>query len=261
MGSWERRTAFSTPRFMLLGVAVDRVDLEGAIARIDDFVREGVPRQVVTVNPEFVIAARRDRRFRRVLNAADLAVADGVGIVWAANLLGDRLRERVGGVEVVECLAARAARAGHRLYLLGAEEGVAAEAARRLELRHPGLSVAGTFAGSPRPQDEAGIRERILEAHPDVLLVAFGAPAQEFWIARNLQRLGVPVAIGVGGAFDYLAGRASRAPVWLQRAGLEWLYRLARQPWRWRRMLALPRFAALVLASAALLRLRRLGRP
>jgi N-acetylglucosaminyldiphosphoundecaprenol N-acetyl-beta-D-mannosaminyltransferase len=237
-------------------VGIDRVDVKGTIDRIEAYIREGVPRQVVTVNPEFVIAARRDRHFRRVLNGADLAVADGIGIVWAARLLGDRLPERVGGVEVVERLAAHATAAGHRLYLLGGQEGVAAEAAQRLQMRYPGLVIAGTFAGSPRPLEEAGIRERIREASPDVLLVAFGAPAQELWIARNLQRLGVPVAMGVGGAFDYLAGRASRAPVWLQRAGLEWLYRLARQPWRWRRMLALPRFAALVLASAALRRFR-----
>jgi N-acetylglucosaminyldiphosphoundecaprenol N-acetyl-beta-D-mannosaminyltransferase len=250
--------AFKAPRLLLLGVAIDRVDIQGAISRIDAAIREGTPRQVVTVNPEFVIAARRDRRFRRVLNAADLAVADGIGIVLAARLLGDRLPERVGGVEVVERLAARAASAGHRLYLLGAQEGVAAEAARRLQLRYPGLAIAGTYAGSPRPREAAAICERIRQARPDVLLVAFGAPAQELWIARNLQRLGVPVAIGVGGAFDYLAGRASRAPVWLQRAGLEWLYRLVRQPWRWRRMLALPRFAALVLASAAFRRLTRL---
>ena len=202
---------------------------------------------MVTINPEFTIAARNDRRFYQVLRKADLAVADGIGIVWAARLLGDRLPERVGGIDLVERLAERAARDGYGIFFLGAAPGVAEEAAAALRGRYPRLRVAGTFAGSPSCGEKPAIRAMISAAHPEILLVAFGAPAQDLWIAENQAAVGVPVAIGVGGAFDFLAGRIRRAPRWIQRIGLEWLYRLARQPSRWRRMTALPRFAGMVL--------------
>lgn len=231
----------------ILGVRVDNVRIGDAVDRIERFVRDGAPRQVVTVNPEFVILARRDPQFKRVLEAASLAVADGIGIVWAARILGRSLPERIGGVDLVDALAARSARSGIRLFFLGAGEGVAQAAARRLTARYPGCVIAGTHAGSPADADADAIVERIRAAATDILLVAYGAPAQDLWIARHQPRTGAPVAIGVGGAFDYLSGRVPRAPRALQRVGLEWLYRLARQPWRWRRMRALPRFAALVL--------------
>jgi N-acetylglucosaminyldiphosphoundecaprenol N-acetyl-beta-D-mannosaminyltransferase len=240
-------TSYKGERFRILGVGVDRVGLTEAIDRIAHFLEAGGTRQVVTINPEFIIAARRDRRFYQVLREADLAVADGIGVVWAARLLGDRLPERVGGIDLVERLAERAAREGYRVFLLGAAPGVAEDAAEALTARYPRLRVAGTYAGSPLPSERAAIRTVIGAAHPDILLVAFGAPAQDLWIAENQSAVGVPVAIGVGGAFDFLAGRIRRAPRWIQRIGLEWLYRLARQPSRWRRMTALPRFAGMVL--------------
>jgi N-acetylglucosaminyldiphosphoundecaprenol N-acetyl-beta-D-mannosaminyltransferase len=235
------------PRFHLLGLALDRVTIAEAVDRIARFAEIGGCRQVVTINPEFTMAARRDRHFRRVLREADLAVADGIGIVWAARLLGDRLPERVGGIDLVERLAERAAHDGKRLFLLGAGPGVAEAAAAALRSRYPTLIVTGALAGSPRPGEEAGISAAIRAARPDILLVAFGAPTQDLWIARNQAALGVPVAMGVGGAFDFLAGRIPRAPVWMRRLGIEWFYRLLRQPWRWRRMTALPRFSAMVL--------------
>ena len=135
------------------------------------------------------------------------------------------------------------------MYFMGAAPGVAEKAAVILQARYPGLVVAGTFAGSPASSEENAIVEQIRVARPDVLLVAFGAPAQDAWIARNLPRLQTSVAMGVGGTLDYIAGVARRAPVWVQRLGLEWLYRLCREPWRWRRQLALPRFVWLVLRS------------
>jgi N-acetylglucosaminyldiphosphoundecaprenol N-acetyl-beta-D-mannosaminyltransferase len=134
-----------------------------------------------------------------------------------------------------------------RLYFLGAAPGVADRVATILQARYPGLVIAGAFPGSPAPAEEDDIVERIRAARSDVLLAAFGAPAQDLWIARNLSRLQVPVAMGVGGSLDFIAGVAKRAPVWIQRIGLEWLYRLIREPWRWRRQLALPRFVWQVL--------------
>lgn len=234
-------------RVEVLGVGVDPMTYEGALAQIQSFVQKGGVHQVVTVNPEFIMRAQSDESFRRVLNGADLALADGIGVVWTARLLGHRLPERVAGSDLIPLIAQRAAEVGWRLYFLGAPPGVAEQAAHTLRKRHPGLQVAGIYAGSPAPEMEKAIVERIRAARPDILFVAYGAPAQDRWIARNLSHLGVPVAMGAGGAFDFIAGRAKRAPRWVQRLGLEWLHRLIRQPWRWRRMLALPRFAWAVL--------------
>lgn len=236
-------------RVRILGVGVDSMTTEGALAQIESFVQEGGTHQVVTVNPEFVMEAQSDEPFRRLLNEADLALADGIGVVWAARLLGHWLPERVAGSDLVPRIAQRAAEAGWRLFFLGAPPGVAKGAAQILREGYPGLQVAGAYAGSPAPEMEEAIVERIRATHPDILLVAYGAPAQDQWIARNLDPLGVPVVMGVGGAFDFIVGRAKRAPLWVQRLGLEWLHRLFHEPWRWRRMLALPKFAWLVFAS------------
>ena len=136
---------------------------------------------------------------------------------------------------------------GYRLYLLGAAPGVAEAAAAHLQALAPGLQIADTYAGSPTSAEEDEIIERIRQAQADVLCVAYGAPAQDLWIQRNLSRLPASVAMGVGGAFDFLSGRQRRAPRTMQMLGLEWLYRLYREPWRWRRMLAIPRFIIQVL--------------
>lgn len=233
----------SRRRVNILGVAIDDV-LEGeAIERVAGYIAAGGPHHVVTVNPEFVMEARRNAVFRQVLAAADMATPDGFGLLLVARWRGTPLRGRVTGVALAGQIAARAARDGWSIFLLGAAPGVAERAADELERAYPGLRVAGCHAGSPRPADEPGIRALIAQARPDVLLVAYGHPAQDLWIARNQPALGVPVAIGVGGVFDYLAGEVPLAPAWMRRAGLEWLYRLIRQPRRWRRILvAVPLF-------------------
>jgi N-acetylglucosaminyldiphosphoundecaprenol N-acetyl-beta-D-mannosaminyltransferase len=230
-------------RISILGVAVDDLTEDEALARVADFIAAGGPHHVVTVNPEFVMEARRNPAFRATLAAADLATPDGVGLLLVARWRGMPLRGRVTGVELTSRIAAEGARRGWSLFLLGAAPGVAERAAAILQARYAGLRIAGCYAGSPRPADEPGIRALILQAQPDVLLVAYGHPAQDLWIARNQPHIRVPVAIGVGGVFDYLAGVAPRAPGWMRRLGLEWLYRLARQPRRWRRILtAVPLF-------------------
>jgi N-acetylmannosaminyltransferase (EC 2.4.1.187) len=199
-------------RVVILGVAIDDVLMDEAIAAVARFIAEGGPHQIVTVNPEFVMEARRNRAFRRVLAAADLATPDGFGIILAARWRGTPLRGRVTGIDLTERIAAEAARRGWSLFLLGAAPGVAERAAAVLQRANPGLRIAGCYAGSPRPADEPPIRERIIAARPDVLLVAYGHPAQDLWIARNQPLLRVPVAIGVGGTFDELARVVPRAP-------------------------------------------------
>jgi N-acetylglucosaminyldiphosphoundecaprenol N-acetyl-beta-D-mannosaminyltransferase len=228
---------------------VDDVTGDEMLALVEQFIAERAPHQLCTVNPEFIMAAQRDETFRQVINHAAVCLPDGIGVLWAARRLGHPLRERVAGSDMVEQMAARAARAGWRIYFLGAAPGVADKAAAILQSRYPGLVVAGTFAGSPALEQDALV-ERIRSTQPDVLFVAFGAPAQDVWIARNQPRLQAPVAVGVGGALDFISGAAKRAPMWVQRLGLEWLHRLYCEPWRWRRQLALLRFAWRVLRSA-----------
>ncbi len=234
-------------RIYLTGLPVDNLTSEEALSVLENFIHEGLPHQVVTLNPEMVVRASRDHEFRKIILSASLVLPDGVGIVLASRFLGRPLKERVTGVDTVERFAALAARRGYRPFFLGAGPGVAQKAASVLADKYPGFKVAGFYSGSPSPVEEEPILRVIKEATPDALFVAFGSPAQEKWIARNLHRLGVPVAMGVGGAFDFIAGVVPRAPRIMRQAGLEWLFRLMVQPWRWRRQLALTLFCFLVL--------------
>ena len=244
----------SSTSVYVLGVRVDRLSQRQALDRIDAIITQRrscgnqLPcQQVVTVNPEFLMAAQRNAQFRCAINAATLVLADGMGIVWAAWYLRQPVPERVTGTDTLAELAQLCATKGYRLYLLGAAPGVAELAAQRLQQLAPGLQIAGTYAGSPALAEEEAIIERLRAAQADIVCVAYGAPAQDVWIYRNLTRLPVAIAMGVGGAFDFLSGRQRRAPRAMQRIGLEWLYRLYREPWRWRRMLVLPLCAVLVL--------------
>lgn len=222
--------------------------MDVALKVIERFVDEGGPHLVATVNPEFVMRAQRDSAFARVLASASLCLPDGTGVVWAARRQGCQLAGPVAGVDLVGPLAAMCARRGFRLFLLGAAPGVADELAHTLRAANPGLDVRAHSGSPAMPGDEDALR-LIHEHGTQVLLVAYGAPAQELWIDRLRNRLGVAVAIGVGGAFDYLTGRVPRAPRWMRNAGLEWLHRLVRQPWRVRRMAVLPVYALKVLSS------------
>jgi N-acetylglucosaminyldiphosphoundecaprenol N-acetyl-beta-D-mannosaminyltransferase len=208
-------------------------------------------RHIITLNPEMVMAARRDPLLAAAILRADLTTADGVGVTWAARLHGRRLT-RVTGVDLLEQSARLASERSYRLFLLGAAPGVAAEAAARLAERYPLLQPIGTVSGSPATGAEATILAQLSQIRPDILFVAFGSPAQEQWVAHlrdELGQSGVGVAVGVGGAFDFISGRAKRAPGWMRKVGLEWVYRLIHEPWRWRRMLTLPRFMLAVMLS------------
>jgi N-acetylglucosaminyldiphosphoundecaprenol N-acetyl-beta-D-mannosaminyltransferase len=222
--------------------------MEASLDRIEQFVDAGGHHLVATVNPEFVMRARSDQDFARVLESADLCLADGSGVVWAARRQGCAMREPVTGVDLIPPLAALCARRGFRIFLLGAAPGVANDLANRLRVEHPALEVEA-HAGTPDPSADAATLALIRAHKPQVLLVAYGHPKQELWIDRMRESLGVAVAMGVGGSFDYLTGRIPRAPTWMRRAGLEWLFRLVRQPWRVRRMAVLPIYALRVLRS------------
>ena len=223
--------------------------MAAALTTIERFVEAGGPHLVATVNPEFVMRARRDPEFARVLESADLCLPDGTGIVWAARRRGCGVGGTVAGADLVPPLATMCARRGWRVFLLGAAPGVANELAVRLREANPTLEVTA-HSGDPDPSADVETLKLIHEHRTDVLLVAYGAPKQELWIDRLKGRLDVAVAVGVGGTFDYLTGRVPRAPAWMRSSGLEWLYRLVRQPWRIRRMAVLPFYALEVLRSA-----------
>jgi N-acetylglucosaminyldiphosphoundecaprenol N-acetyl-beta-D-mannosaminyltransferase len=243
----------------ILGVHVDRVDFGGLLDRIDWWIVQRRAhgdqqpcRQVCTVNPEFIVDARADPQFAAVLRRADLRVPDGVGVLWAARLLGSPLKERVTGSDGIYRIAERAAARGWRVFLLGAAPGVAVRCAEQLAARYPGLIVAGAYDGDPADGGWPAIQGWLRSTQPDILFVAYGHPKQDLWIDRHRAELPVGVALGVGGAFDFVTGVAVRAPQWMQRLGLEWLHRLVREPWRWRRMAKLPLFSALVAREAVM---------
>lgn len=230
----------------ILGVQIHKVRMSDVLSLLEHMIESGERHHVMTVNPEFVMIAQRNQQFRSVLNNASLLFPDGIGLVLASGLLGGKLPERVAGVDVVEKFASIAGEKEYRMFLLGAAPGVAERAAAMLQQRYPRLIIAGTYAGSPHPSEEEEICRRINDVSPHMLLVAYGPPHQDLWIARNFYRINVPVSMGVGGTFDFIAHVIPRAPLMVRKSGLEWLYRLVRQPHRWRRMLALPRFAFLV---------------
>ena len=234
-------------RFTLLGVPIDPLTQGAAVEWVARAIDEGRPRLVISVNPERIMQARRDPDFAAVLAGADLALADGAGVLWAARRLGHSLPERVAGVDFVRALAARGAADGWRFFFLGGGPGVAEAAGRALQRMYPAFILAGTYAGSPDPSGDAASVAAVRSSGAQVLLLAFGAAAEEAWLARNLGRSGATVGMGVGGALDFISGRARRAPPWMRDRGLEWLHRLGQEPWRWRRMLALPRFVIRVM--------------
>lgn len=230
-----------------MGTPIHDVTLAETIDCVAQWIEAGGAHQIATVNPEFLMQARKDAAFRAALNRAALCLPDGYGVLWAARLRGQRFRERVPGSDLVPRLSAEAALRGWRVFYLGAAPGVAEQTAAILSARHPGLRVAGCYAGSPAPAEEDAIVARIQDSQADLLFVAYGAPRQDLWLERNLARTGAKVGMGVGGSFDFIAGIRKRAPRWVQRSGLEWLHRLIAEPSRWRRQLALPHFALLAL--------------
>jgi N-acetylglucosaminyldiphosphoundecaprenol N-acetyl-beta-D-mannosaminyltransferase len=241
-------------RLDLFGVLIDRVDRDAALERIRRFLADGTAHQVVTVNLDFLYLAEQDAAFRATINDADLAVPDGMPLIWLSRIMGTPLAGRVTGVDLVNESCRIAEQVGAGVFLLGGSPPVAATAAARLRDRYPRLTVteyAPPF-GPISPDEDERIVEMILKANPGFLFVALGAPRQDFWIREHRERLGVPVAMGVGCALDLLAGAVSRAPEWMQSAGLEWSYRLVREPRRlWRRYLVddLPLFGRLSLMA------------
>jgi N-acetylglucosaminyldiphosphoundecaprenol N-acetyl-beta-D-mannosaminyltransferase len=217
-------------------VQIDAVDLAGALGAIESLVAAGRGATVFTPNVDHIVLAEQNERFRRAYGAADLSLVDGMPVVWASRLVGPALTEKISGSDLVRPLLERARHKGWRVYLLGGAQGAAARAAERLCAEMPGLSIVGW--ADPRVDVDADPSERdkilsgISALGPDLVLVALGAPKQEIWMHENLPALRPAVLVAVGAALDFVAGLVPRAPPWMSRIGLEWLFRLVQEPRR-----------------------------
>ncbi|MBV8068182.1 MAG: WecB/TagA/CpsF family glycosyltransferase [Candidatus Eremiobacteraeota bacterium] len=238
----------------ILGCRLDMLDGREATSTILALARDGRGAQVVTLGTEMVVHAQNDPGFRAIVNDSTLSLCDTVGLLAVARRRGAALRERVTGVELVERLAAGAAAQGLPVYFLGGAEGVADAAAAALQSRFPGLRVVGTRSGYFSEAESPAVAAAVAASGARLLFAGMGSPRQEYWLAAHLAATGCGVGLGVGGSFDVIAGRIDRAPPLARRLGLEWLYRLVKEPRRWRRQLALPRFVWLILLDELRLR-------
>jgi N-acetylglucosaminyldiphosphoundecaprenol N-acetyl-beta-D-mannosaminyltransferase len=229
----------------ILGSRIDAISFSDALLRIRDFLSDGTPRHIITANTLMLMDAEHDPELHAILESAALVVPESSGILWASRRMGQPLKEFIPGIDLMGALC----QLGSPIYLLGAKPGIAEAAARELERRTPGLIIAGTHHGYFPESEAAAVIETIRAAAPAFLFLGMSVPGQEKWIAKHLKELNVPVVMGVGGSFDVLCGRLNRAPHWMRRAGVEWLYRLIQEPWRWRRIGRLPVFAAKILCA------------
>lgn len=233
----------------ILGVPFDEVNMKQATERVIDFIKSGDFKMICTPNPEIVMSAAENPEFMAVIKRADMVVADGVGVVWAAKYLGRPLEERVSGFDLAQSVFSAIKDSGYTVYFFGGAPGVAEKAKEETEKKFPGLKITGVHNGYFDSEEENNILKDIKDKAPNVLLVGLGSPKQEKWIDSHREELGAAVCIGVGGSFDVMAGEVKRAPLFFQKLGLEWLYRLIKQPSRFKRMLKLPQFVLCVIKN------------
>jgi N-acetylglucosaminyldiphosphoundecaprenol N-acetyl-beta-D-mannosaminyltransferase len=235
-------TSPSTQKIKIMGILLDRVDYDRALQKIERFLETGGPGVIVTPNAEIIMAARKNEKLKEAVNGADLCFPDGIGVVLAARIIGKSLYGRTAGFDLMTQMLDMAARRNLSVFLLGGKPGVAEEAAGNIKVKFPGIKIAGTHHGYFDENEEGEIIDMINKSGAHILLVAMGAPRQEIFMMKNRNRLHCNIAMGVGGSLDVLAGRVRRAPVFMQKAGLEWFYRLVTQPRRIKRMSVLPIF-------------------
>ncbi|MDD6484276.1 MAG: WecB/TagA/CpsF family glycosyltransferase [Clostridiales bacterium] len=236
-------------RVNILGVKVDMVTINEAAAAIMDFFNEDRVHTVFTPNSEIIMAAYRDEEFGKMLNDADLLTADGIGVVYASKILKKPISERAAGYDIARKVLEKMNYTDHKLFLFGGKPGVAEKARENLKRDYPELEIVGVRNGYFTEEEEPRIVEEINRSGADIVFVCLGAPKQEKWINAHKNELNVRVAMGIGGSLDVFAGTAQRAPEFFCRFGLEWFYRLIKEPWRAKRMTDLPKFAATVMTK------------
>jgi N-acetylglucosaminyldiphosphoundecaprenol N-acetyl-beta-D-mannosaminyltransferase len=222
----------SPPRVYMMGCEIDNLTMEETLQTVEGFVARGTPHQHVVVNVDKLVKAQHDAGLRRIINDCALINVDGMPVVWASRLLGKPLKERVAGVDLFDALMHRSAEKGWRVYLLGAREEVVQEVRDRYAARLPHLVFAGVRNGYWKPEEEDAVVQQIADARADLLFVAISSPKKEQFLGQHQARMKVPFAMGVGGSFDVAAGKVQRAPVWMQKSGLEWFYRFLQEPRR-----------------------------
>lgn len=231
----------------ILGIPVDNVNMEEALLIVKDFLNTDGVHTIYTPNSEIMMAAQRDNYLKDILIQGDMLIADGAGVVLASKILGCKLPERVAGFDLVKNIFQISSEIKLKFFLLGAKPGVAEEAAVNIINKFRYAEISGYHHGYFSDEEQDGIINQINSSGAEILLVALGAPRQEIWIHENKNKLKVKICIGVGGTLDIFAGKAVRAPEFFREHGLEWLYRLFKEPWRFRRMLDIPRFLLLVI--------------
>lgn len=229
----------------LANIKIDNLTINEATAKVFEFLCSQQPHLIVTPNPEIIVAAQKDKELAEVINSASLCLPDGISMVVVSKILGTPLKERVAGIDLMLKITENSARDGCKIFLLGSAPGVAEEAAGNLVKKYPGINIIGTHHGYFNHDLE--VIKKIKETKPDILFVGLGAKRQEKWCNRHLKELGVPVCMVIGGSLDVISGRKKRAPKWIRKLYVEWLYRLFTEPDRWKRQLALPKFLGLTL--------------
>ncbi len=235
----------------LLGLKINRVKLADVLSVIEDRIRSKAVTHVVTADASMVVIAKDDPELLDIVNTAELVTPDGAGIIWASRLLGTPVPERVSGVDLVKqlCRLSSDPAKGYRIFFLGAAPDVAAQAAKNLTETYPGCNIIGTQDGYFKPDKEEEIVNKITALNPDIVFVGFGIPKQEKFIRKNRDIIGASIYIGIGGSFDVYSGMVKRAPVWMQNAGLEWIFRLAQNPKKISKVMTLPKFVSLALKA------------
>jgi len=220
----------------LFGLRIDNLTMDQTVARVGELIAKGGVHQHIVVNVDKVVKAARDPQIRDIVNHSDLCNVDGQPVVWASRLLGHPLKERVTGVDLMQRLIAGAGKSGHRLYFLGAKPEIVEKVVAWTQEHHPEAPIAGYRNGYWKPEEEEAVVDAIAATKPDILFVAISSPKKELFLAKYKERIGAPFVMGVGGSFDVVAGLVERAPVWMQKVGLEWFFRFAQEPRRmWRR--------------------------
>lgn len=234
----------------IFGVRVDKVSLDGALKNVEEFLRGNEPSTIYTPNTEIIMEANDDEELKNILNKGDLIIPDGIGLIYASKIKKKPLVERVTGFDLSIEIIKLANRHKHSLFLLGGEEGIAKEAGENIVKKYPNVKIVGynngyfkgAHIGFPGHEEEMEVIEKINRASPDILFVGFGAPKQEKWIEMYKEKLKCKVIIGNGGTMDIIAGKVNRAPELFQKLGLEWFYRLIKEPKRIKRQIVIPKF-------------------
>jgi N-acetylglucosaminyldiphosphoundecaprenol N-acetyl-beta-D-mannosaminyltransferase len=235
------------PKVHIFGVPISKMGMKQTVDYLTDAIENRVPHQVITANPIMVMSAIEDRNYLAIMQQAELIVPDGAGVVWAANYVGQPVAERVAGYDLLHELMKMGEPRGWKVYMLGASTEVIEAAAGKLTSMYPAIQMVGCRNGYFGEEQDADVIQDIVRAAPDLLLIGRSADKQEPWIAKYKHQLQVPIMMGVGGSFDVLSGKLKRAPVFFRKLRLEWFYRLLQEPWRYKRMLTLPKFAVKVI--------------